>query len=75
MDDGKFTNLHQACLNSLHYLYRESQQTLDLLTVAARSPSDTETRNHLESQIDQEDRARLDYQGRRRELIVLVTLT
>jgi len=74
MDTREIAKQQQACLKSLHLLYKESQQTLALLSLVVQSPSDAEPRNRLEPQIDKEDRARVDYQHRRRELLVLVPL-
>ena len=74
MNTREIAKLQKACLKSLHLLYKESQQTLALLSSVVQSPSDTEMRTRLESQIDEEDRARVDYQHRRRELLVLITL-
>ena len=38
-------------------------------------PEDPGRRHNLQLQTDEEDRARLEYQHRRRELLVLVTYT
>ena len=64
--------MHQECEKSLERLYKESQQTLSLLLLAAQSPSDPGRLASLQSQRDEEDRARLDYQQRRRELFGFV---
>ena len=58
MDTREIAKQQQACLKSLHLLYKESQQTLALLSLVVQSPSDAEPRNRLEPQIDKEDRAR-----------------
>ena len=67
-----FVTLHQACEKSLERFYKESQQTLAQLLLVAQSPRDAERQAALQSQRDEEDRARLDYQQRRRELFGLV---
>ena len=68
----EFFALHQACDKSLERLYKESQQTLACLLLAAQAPSETLLAG-LQTQRDEEDRARLDYQQRRRELFALLT--
>ena len=72
MTAREFVTLHQACCQSLEQLQKESQQTLALLLMAAQSPSDVSRQNALQLQRDEEDRARLEYQRRRRELFGLV---
>jgi hypothetical protein len=73
MDAKDFAKLHMACTRSLNRLCRESKRTLNLLSLVGQSPQDSNRREKLQWQIDEEDRARLDYQHRRRELFVLVT--
>src|SRR5437773_11864870 len=69
----EFVTLHQSCAKSLDRLYKESQQTLALLLLTAQSPSDPGHQSALGAQRDAEDRARLDYQQRRRELFGFVS--
>ena len=73
MDAKEFAKLHHGCVKSLNRLCRESKRTLDLLLQLGHSPQDVQRREKLQLQIDEEDRARLDYQHRYRELLVLVT--
>jgi hypothetical protein len=68
----EFFALHQACDKSLERLHKESQQTLACLLLAAQAPSDETLQAGLRTQRDEEDRARLDYQQRRRELFALL---
>jgi uncharacterized protein (DUF924 family) len=74
MTAREFVTLHQACDKSLERFYKESQQTLALLLLAAQSPGDPNRQTALQIQRDEEDRARLDYQQRRRELFGLVVV-
>jgi len=69
----EFFALHQACDKSLDRLHKESQQTLACLLLAAQAPTDQTLQSNLQTQRDEEDRARLDYQQRRRELFALLT--
>jgi len=73
MTSREFVTLHQACGRSLDRLHKESQQTLSLLLLAAQAPEDRSRQRSLQAQRDEEDRARLDYQQRRRELFGLLS--
>ena len=73
MTSREFLALHQACDHSLERFHKESRQTMALLLLAAQSPSDATRHSVLQLQRDEEDRARLDYQQRRRELFGAVS--
>jgi hypothetical protein len=75
MDTQELARHHNSCVRSLNRLCRESKRTLNLLLQVGQIPEDPGRRHNLQLQIDEEDRARLDYQHLRRELLVLVTYT
>jgi len=67
--DQPFTKQVAECRRSLEVLAAEAQQTLALLLVVKRFPSDPERKAALQLQCHREDRLREAYECRRRELL------
>ena len=70
--DQPFTKLVAECRKSLEVLAAESQQTLELLLVVKKFPTDPERKIALQLQCHREDRLREGYECRRRELLQYV---
>jgi hypothetical protein len=67
-----FSSLVRECQKSLERLMAESQQTLALMNMVNKYPQDAERKAALQLQCHREDRLRLAYLNRRRELLQLM---
>ena len=71
-DDERFVKVHRACRTTLDRLCKESDQTLNLLSLVKLFPLDAEKEAALRFQYEQENKAHAEYTKSRRELFALL---
>jgi hypothetical protein len=73
MNYRAFRKLHRACVKSLSRFHAESVQTVNLLALTAQFPESIERQTELKLQVRREQAAQVDYLGRMRELVAMVS--
>jgi hypothetical protein len=73
MNYRAFRKLHSACIKSLSRFHAESVQTVNLAALAAQFPESMERQTALKLQVRREHVAQVEYIGRMRELVAIVS--
>ncbi len=72
LEPKQFSKLQDKCRKSLHRLQSESDKTFNLLALVRRFPDSMESRTALVLQLENENKAQIEYEKHRRRLCALL---